>query len=42
MSFRVSPNAEIKTHADYRVPSTTTVAQILQWILATMSQSNDV
>ncbi|KAG4080618.1 hypothetical protein HA402_006219 [Bradysia odoriphaga] len=32
MTFRVSASAQIKTYADYRVPSTKTVSYLLQWI----------
>lgn len=32
LSFRVSANPEIETHADFRVPSTKTVSLLLQWI----------
>jgi len=32
ISFRVSPNPEIETNADFRVPSTKTVSLLLQWI----------
>lgn len=38
LSFRVSSRPEIETNADYRVPSTKTVAHILQWIQDSMNQ----
>lgn len=31
-SFRVSVDAAVQTYADYRLPSTQTVAELLQWI----------
>lgn len=37
MSFRVSSNPDIETHADFRVPSMKSITSILQWLQRTMS-----
>lgn len=37
MSFRVSSNPDIETHADFRVPTMKSITSILQWLQHTMS-----
>lgn len=37
ISFRVSAQSDIQTNADYRVPSTKEIANILTWIVKRMT-----